>query len=384
MTRCTLCNSTDLDIFFKVDQVPVHSNVLCDTREDALAANRGDIHLAYCRNCGHIFNAVFDPKLMKYDQIYENSLHFSPRFQEYAEQLAGDLIDRYDLHHKDIIDVGCGRGDFLEVICMMGNNRGVGFDKSYLPKETHAILAQLRFVLDFYTEEYADTPADCLLCRHVLEHIQKPVDFMQGIRCSLGERVDTLVFFEVPNALYTLRDMGIWDIIYEHCSYFTAQSLTNLFMRCGFTVHDVAEVYSDQFLTIEATLDGGRFTLPPMVDIPALVQAFAKSYAEKIARWQCELAQMQADKARVVIWGSGSKGVTFLNALQTEESVAYAVDINPRKQGKFVAGTGQQIMSPDFLTEYQPDTVLIMNPVYQNEIQRTAWALGIHPRFMVV
>ena len=70
---------------------------------------------------------------MEYTQSYENSLHFSPGFQKFAADLADRLITRYNLRGKDVIDIGCGKGDFLKLICARGGNRGVGFDPSYVP-----------------------------------------------------------------------------------------------------------------------------------------------------------------------------------------------------------------------------------------------------------
>jgi hypothetical protein len=82
-------------------------------------------------------------------------------------------------------------------------------------------------------------------------------------------------------------------------------------------------------------------------------------------------------KQRLVIWGGGSKGVTFLNALKAEREVEYVVDVNPRKQGRFVAGTGQEIVAPEFLVDYGPHAVLVMNPIYEGEIRRRLNELGV-------
>lgn len=88
-------------MFIEIPRVPVYCNVLWPTRDEALHAPRGDIRLAFCKGCTHIFNIAFDPGRMEYTQEYENPLHFSPRFQEYAMSLAERLIKDYDLYDKD-------------------------------------------------------------------------------------------------------------------------------------------------------------------------------------------------------------------------------------------------------------------------------------------
>ena len=373
--------------------VPVHCNVLWPTREAALNAPRGDIRLAFLSECGHTTNLAFDPALMEYTQEYENSLHFSPHFQEYATALADGLVERYDLHGKDIVEIGAGKGDFLIMLCELRGNRGWGYDPSYVPDEGYTA-PNVTFIQDFYTEKYIDQRADLIVCRHVLEHIPDPDAFIAQVRRAVGGQ-RSVVFFEVPNALWTLRRGGIWDIIYEHCSYFSPLSLAYLFRKHSFEVLAVNEVFGGQFLTIEATPSADHrpqttdHELKSVADAQAVVRrpssvvqdeqdglvtlnndahAFAANYRAKRDEWQERLAELAAAGKRGVIWGAGSKGVTFLNALGAGEEIAAVVDINPRKQGKYVAGTGQRIVAPAELADLQPDFVIIMNANYREEI----------------
>jgi len=117
MTNYPVCPESEAILLLDMPGVPVHCNVLWPTREAALAAPRGDIRLTYLPACGHTYNAAFDPALMEYTQEYENSLHFSPRFQEYATDLANGLVAKYDLRGKDIVEIGAGKGDFLIMLC---------------------------------------------------------------------------------------------------------------------------------------------------------------------------------------------------------------------------------------------------------------------------
>jgi 2-polyprenyl-3-methyl-5-hydroxy-6-metoxy-1,4-benzoquinol methylase len=90
-------------------------------------------------------------------------------------------------------------------------------------------------------------PADFIACRHVLEHIADPATFLRQIRAWIGNRLDTVIFFEVPNALYVLRSMSIWDFIYEHVTYFTPPALAYLFGHCGFDVQRIADTTKASF-----------------------------------------------------------------------------------------------------------------------------------------
>lgn len=380
---CPVCRSTHTAVFIDISGVPVFCNALCESRAEALAAPRGEIRLAYCADCGHVFNAAFDPELLKYAPGYETSLHFSPRFQSYAEDTARRLVDRYGLRSKTVLEIGCGQGEFLALLCAAGGNRGLGFDPSHLPREAGGEGSpQITFIQDLYSERYAHYHADLVCCRHVLEHVARPADLLGQLRRTIGDRRETVVFIEVPNVLYTLRDMGIWDLIYEHCSYFSASSLRTAFVLSGFAVRDLQEAYGEQFLWVEALPDGGS---PARGDhgaaVPSelgrLVAAFAARYEEKVANWKAETRRMVAAGRRTAIWGGGSKGVTFLNTLGVREEIAWVVDINPRKQGMHVPGTGQPIIAPQVLKDYGIDRILLMNPIYRTEIEDQVRQLGL-------
>lgn len=378
---CPVCENDQIRDLLEIPRFPVHCNLLYADRQEALDAARGDIHLGYCPNCGHIYNFAFDPSRMHYTQAYENSLHFSPRFQEYASSLARHLVERYDLHHKTIVEIGSGKGDFLLMLCEIGDNRGLGFDPSYDPALVENEPEQITFIQDFYSERYADVEADLVCCRHVLEHMEDPKALLSSVRRTLEKTRDAIVFFEVPNAAYTLEQMGIWDIIYEHCSYFSIASLSHLFQQEGFRVLVVAEVFGGQFLTIEGQPESRRpVTRTGHLDeLEQRVVAFSRLYQEKVARWQQQMENLASAGKRVVVWGAGSKGVSFLNTVSASAAVRFVVDLNPRKQGMCVAGTGQEIVAPEFLRDYQPEVVIIMNPNYREEISEQLRSIGLSP-----
>lgn len=379
---CPICLMTNTITFIEMSQVPVHCNLLWPTREGALSAPRGDIELGFCPDCGHVFNLTYDPSLMEYTQDYENSLHFSPRFQRYASSLAGGLVDRYNLRNKDVVELGAGKGDFLTMLSELGGNRGVGFDPSYAPGPEEPENKQLTFIQDFYSEKYGDYEADLICCRHVLEHVEDPNSFVATVRRAAGHRLETVVFFEVPNYLFTLNELGVWDIIYEHCSYFSPYSLGHLFRQNSFKVLDISTTFEDQFLTIEASPSDEPVQViadetSGLEEMKESIKEFAHNYQQIVNDWQQRLQQIEDMGQRAVVWGAGSKGVTFLNTFKAQDAVEFVVDINPRKRGMHIAGTGQEIVPPESLKTIHPDVVIIMNANYKDEIQQHLKGLGI-------
>jgi hypothetical protein len=142
---------------------------------------------------------------------------------------------------------------------------------------------------------------------------------------------------------------------------------------CDLIPINVKEVFGGQYLCIEAlTINHTRGKIHrEYADYKIdYVNAFSSLYSRKVDEWKEKLEDFNQDGRRVVIWGAGSKGVTFLNATAIGDQIEYIVDINPHKRGKHIPGTGQKIMPPEFLTEYRPEFVVIMNPLYFCEVQQ--------------
>ena len=306
---CPVCQSKELEVFFELRNMPVFCNHLWQEEQAAKDCSKGNLKLTFCSDCGFISNVAFDPNKLKYTEDYECSLDFSPRFQSYAKSLAEKLIKRHDLHHKKIIEIGCGKGDFLFLICELGNNYGIGFDPTYVYRSQHDQY-QVEFVQDYYSENYANYYGDFILCRHTLEHIPNPAEFLTIIRKTIGDYHDVKIFFEVPNALDTFHNLAIWDIIYEHCCYFAPSSLSSAFERCGFQVTETKEEYRGQFLCLEAvpsqkTQDLGKEQIEALIRLKNDIAAFSTKFQNKIVFWQQKLQEAAEKGQRVVLWGAG-------------------------------------------------------------------------------
>ena len=87
---------------------------------------------------------------------------------------------------------------------------------------------------------------------------------------------------------------------------------------------------------------------------------------------------------RVAIWGSGSKCVSLLSKLGEDAQPDAIVDVNPHKHGKFLAGSGYEISSPESLALVRPDAVIIMNSIYTDEIRTGLEKRGLRPELVAL
>jgi hypothetical protein len=185
-------------------------------------------------------------------------------------------------------------------------------------------------------------------------------------------------YLEVPNAMYDFARSG-WDCIYPHVSYFSAPSLTRLLDRAGYGVTDVRTRFGDQYLSVEATAAGpSTIDAAPIDDFVGAARAGAAQLRERRDAAPDRLAM----SGRVALWGAGAKAVTFL-ALLGESPIATAVDLNPRKHGTFLPGAGIEVQDPSVLRELGPDAVVILNPMYRDEITASLRGMGLASEVVV-
>ncbi|HEX8910910.1 MAG TPA: class I SAM-dependent methyltransferase [Humisphaera sp.] len=395
-TPCPACGSPLDPPFYAQPGVPQQSNLLLRTQAEALAMPTGDLALAFCPACGFISNTAFDFGTQELSDQYEASQGFSPTFGAFAKSLARTWADRYGLAGKTAVEIGCGKGEFLALLCREAKCRGVGFDPTLDPARLpDTVGLDVAFRAEMFDERSAATlpDVDFVCCRHTLEHIPDVGAFVGMLRRAVTGRPNVRVGFEVPDTLRVLTEGAFWDVYYEHCSYFTPGSVARLFGSCGFDVLDVRREFHGQYVILEGAPREPRGSAPgpdgaapttlaqttnDLDSLRAAVAAFPGMVKRTVDHWRTVIESTRAAGKRVAVWGASSKAVGFLSALgYTHEQVPAAVDINPHKQGTYLPTSGVPIVSPASLVQNPVDLVILMNPIYTAEVTADLNRLGV-------
>lgn len=348
------------------------------SRDEATSWARGDLRLAQCPRCGFITNTVFNDSTQKLTARYEATQACSPTFGKFARELAQNWIDRFQLKGKKILEIGSGQGEFISMMCDLAGASGWGVDPIV---DSSRSTPRVQFIADKFGPHLQGIDADFIVCRHTLEHIPDVNSFLSEVWAAIGDRRDVVVAIEVPDTLRVLKEAAFWDIYYEHCSYFDAASLATAMTAAGFEVIDSRLEYAGQYLIVEARPTNRTTGVPPVSGTAATTSEFVQRCRRKIDFWNNALQDLSQ---RTVIWGSGSKAVGFLTTLGVHEEVIAVVDINPAKHGTFLPGSGHEIIAPEKLREIRPDRVIVMNPVYLNEIGKSVAELGLHAQLIAL
>ena len=321
------------------------------SQEAARLADRGTLSIAACLTCDFVFNSSFDQSLMSYGAGYDSDQTYSPAYSSHVNALLDSLIQEKGVRDSRIIEVGCGKGDFLRSLVEKAgsHNIGRGFDPSYVGVVSD-VDGRLTYVQDYFKEEDAHIDADVAIMRHVLEHIEDPVGLLSQVRRGSA---NARIYLETKDVGWALKNVVVWDFFYEYCSYFSARSIAKALEVVGFDEVTIDHVFHDQYLWIEAP--AVRATDAVRVgdaELEKSVESYIQHESEVRARWMESIDALRKN-GEVALWGAGAKGGTFASLFDPAGDVlSCVIDLNPAKQGQFIAGSGHAILPPSELKRF--------------------------------
>ncbi len=346
---------------YRVEQLPVFQNRMFRTAEDARHCARGDIVLVRDLDSGLIHNQAFQPELMQYDADYQNEQAVSSVFRAHLDEIAA--IIQAHFQGQTLIEVGCGKGYFLEHLLARGFAI-TGLDPTYEGDSPHVIK-------QYFTPQIG-LSADGIVLRHVLEHVRDPVGFLRHIRDSNGGT--GRIYIEVPCFDWICEHRAWFDIFYEHVNYFRASDFRRMFG----TLHQAGHVFGGQYQYVVADL--ATLRAPRLDENDGFV--FPADFLVTVNRY-AEMIKARDTRQHAVIWGGASKGVIYALYMQRAGAgIDFVIDINPAKQGKYLAATGLKVSSPEeALAQLKSGvTLFVMNGNYLPEIRKmTRNLFNYHP-----
>jgi hypothetical protein len=372
-SSCPVCDGTTLIACIDRDPVPVFQNALYPSIETARSAKTGNLAIRFCGACGFGFNAAFEPDLVAYGADYENDQSMSGVFSAHVDAMAGKVLESLDGRANPIVlEVGCGQGYFLERLASLSTKPlggALGFDPSFRGEAKPPLKIQARY-FDRAAAAEIQADIDAIASRHVIEHVTEPVAFLKAVRAALPAESKVELFIETPCVEWILAGGVVQDFFYEHCSYFTAETLASCLCRAGFFVDSVEHVFTGQYLWAKAHPDDSVATdLPGALSQLALAEQFSTRSGKIAEVWRSDLQRIVAGGGKVALWGAAAKGVTFSSIVDPDRVlIDCLIDVNPKKQGNFAPISAHPIVAADQAASRGVTHVVIMNPNYRAEI----------------
>lgn len=372
---CPCCGSANAVKIARTLPMPVNACTLTSSALLSQASPKRPIDLVGCNDCTFMWNHSFDPDLLRYDISYEGTQIHSPHFRTYLEETARSWLEVLGPQAKTIFEVGCGQGEFLDVLARQSSAQMSGCDPAYRGAADRRVTIQPDVLTEADGHKY-----DAVINRMTLEHIADPYRFMESMATCVAD--EGCLITQVPNAARMIENTLYCDLIYEHVNYFNAFALIKMMERVGFQSNHCELSYDNQHLTVFSYRAPGHFDTADTWQKPDM-QAFLVASNAFADMWDGQLSNDWHAGRQVFVWGAGSRATTFLNVLPNPDLVTGVIDINPRRNGTFVQGTDRQTRLPQALCGVKGAKIIVMNPIYKAEIQTTLDALGVDAELVV-
>ncbi|HIG12805.1 MAG TPA: methyltransferase domain-containing protein [Planctomycetes bacterium] len=390
LATCLACGSDKNYQLGHWQEMPLSVINLPRTQAAAKSAPTFELDVRRCGNCGHVFHTRFDPDAVQYKDASNLVFNNGHGWQQYQKELAQRWFKEWNLEGKLVVEVGAGDGEFLDRFRQLGAEV-LAFEPG--PDAEACSRLGLRVKQNYFgAGEVAHFSPAAIICRHVIEHMADPAEFLREIRLGAVATEQAPVFLaEVPRIDKALEHHRINDFLYEHVSHFTEHSFRVLFEEAGWDVLAMESGYGDEVVNLAAR-PRSRCSLrveEPTSHLKSVAESsrrFSESVDTHVHELRERLADWQAAGRTVALWGGTGKGAALINMCGLNADKApLVIDSDPRKQGAFVPGTAQVIRGPGACEESGVDVILICTQWRARDIEHEIrQRLGLEAELFVV
>lgn len=354
--ECILCGHNLKDsVIFECKKMPSVSQEL-PIDEDDKNCEAIDLPLCQCVECG----------LVQFDCVPVSYYKDSTRAGERCDALIAlrqkqykHLIETYELHGKKILEVGAGKGGYLKTLKEMSEysiqEYGIEYNEEFvrIARETEDVN---EFQGDPENEEtdMPGAPYDAFVSFSYPARLINPNSMVRLVHRSTTDDAVGLVM--VPSLEHLLSSEGFFDIARDHIAYYSVNTLRLLFENNGFDVLEYGEessLYIYMIVKKRQLIDMASY----WQDVDTIMEQTREFVQERKKRGK-----------KVAVWCAGHFAFTVLSVSELGNEIEYIIDNAPFKQGCFAPGSKVKIVSPNYYKDKPVDTIMILGPIYVDEI----------------
>jgi len=373
---CRFCGTPLKRTFVDLGMSP-----LCETYILPENLSRGEmyypLHAYVCETCFLVQLEAFEtPENIFGEYAYFSS--FSDSWLKHCEKYCSQMKARFGLNENSlVIEVASNDGYLLQYfvrqgVPVLGIDPAANVAKAAVERGVPTVV---RFLGVAVAEELAreDKRADLIVANNVLAQVPDLNDFVEGLAILL--KPDGVLTLEFPHLLRLIEHCEFDTIYHEHFSYFSMLTTVRILEAHGLSAFDVEELPShggSLRVYVCRAEDSMHKTRPSVASLIAVeedqglasVEAY-RHFAEKVRKTKFDLVEFLTTAARegksVAGYGAPGKSTTLLHYCGVgRDLIAYTVDRNPYKQGRFLPGTRIPIYHTDRIAETKPDYVLVL------------------------
>ena len=386
MMRCRHCSGTDFIPFLDLGEAPP-SNSYLDEADLQRPEKRYPLVIRTCTTCWLTQTEDFADREEFFSGDYAYFSSFSKTWLDHAQAYVEGMRDRFGLGADSLVaEVAANDGYLLQFVRELGIPC-YGIEPTRSTAEA-ARAKGIEIVEDFFGSELASTlagegvQADLIAANNVLAHVPDINDFVSGFARLL--KLTGVATFEFPHLYQMVRGNEFDTAYHEHYSYLSLLAVNRVFRSNGLTVFDVETTphHGGSLRVFACRSDHAAHQVTPavqaMLDTEREAGMAAQSFyagfqaSAEAARdgFRSFLANARAAGLKVAAYGAAAKGNTLLNfAAADAGDIAFVVDRNPAKQGRYMPGSRIPIVGEDRLLSDKPDRVVILPWNIETEIR---------------
>ena len=382
-TRCRFCGAPLRDVFVDLGMSPL-ANSYRTVADSRAMEPFYPLRALVCGNCFLVQLEDYEtPDHIFADYAYFSS--YSSTWLEHSRRYSRLAADRFSLGpDTSVVEIASNDGYLLQYfqqdgIPVLGIEPAANVAQVALERDIPTLVA-------FFGSELAksiagESSADLLIGNNVIAHVPDLNDFVAGLKILL--KPDGVITMEFPHLMRLISE-NQWDTIYhEHFSYFSFLTISRVFEAHELRLFDVDElpthggslrIYGchrerERWPRSEAVIELAARERAAGYAHPETYLAYAHRVQEDKRRILEFLIALKNDGLRVAAYGAPAKGNTLLNYCGVgRDFIDFTCDLNPRKQGHLLPGSGIPIRPPEAISEHQPDIVLILPWNIRDEI----------------
>jgi SAM-dependent methyltransferase len=313
------------------------------------------------------------------ERIFDEYPYFSSysvSWLRHAERYVETVVARLGLGPDSlVVEVGSNDGYLLQYFLARGVP-AIGIEPAAnvaRAARARGVPTLVRMFDEQCAREFPGRRPDLICGANVMAQVSNLNGFVRAIRTLLAPH--GVVTIEFPHLERLIADNQFDTIYHEHFSYFSFTAAERIFAAHGLVVFDVEELptHGGSLRIWGRHAECDRWPVGPRVAALRAREAAAgltrldyyADFAARVAETKYKLLEFLIDARRrgrrVVGYGAPGKGNTLLNycGIRTD-LLAYTVDRNPGKQGRFTPGTHIPILPPAAIARTRPDYVLIL------------------------
>ena len=318
--------------------------------------NSVNLDIYQCTKCNLVQHIL--PPVSYYKEVIR-AVSVSKEMEEFRIEQFKEWSELNNLTNKKYIEIGCGAGDYLEIIKKIGIKEAFGLEYS---DENVAVCKIKKLQVskgyldsDLVIQDQPHEGYDAFGIFSFMEHWPNPSEALNTLWDILAEEAYGII--EVPN-FEMIQKKGLYtEFITDHIFYFDKNSLSQILQSNGFEITSIKTIWHDYILSVEVKKRA-----------PLLVNNFKDKFNSLNNEIKNYIKKF--DNKNIVIWGAGHQALAIISLSGIEKYISYIVDSADFKQNKYTSGTNIKIESPKQLINNKPEALIIIAAGYSDEVKK--------------